>query len=110
MPRVDGHDPVHGPGDLIDPEGLDVLRIVMPCADDALLHDVGVVDAGHGVLQLQLILAIAFLHNLAADRVRQAAQPVGNKLCFTGRVKNRLHRHHHLGTISIFSMPVIRAI
>ena len=110
VPCIDRHDPVHRTGDLINPERLDVLGVVMPCADDALLHDVGVVKACDRIFQLQLILAVPFLHHLAADCVRKSAQPIGDKLCFSGRVKNRLHRHHHLGIISIFSMPVISAI
>ena len=110
MPCIDRHDPVHRASDLIDPERLYVIRIIVPCADDALLHDVGIVEARHRVLQFQLVLAVAFLLYLAAYRIREAAQPVGNKLSFPGRIQNRLHRHHHLGIISIFSMPVISAI
>ena len=53
------------------------------------LHDVGIVEARHRVLQFQLVLAVAFLLYLAAYRIREAAQPVGNKLSFPGRICSR---------------------
>ena len=104
----DGDQAVHGPGDLIDPEGLAVFPVVVDGVKDHPFSDIRKVDAIHRVDHLQLICSVALLSDPAGDCICHPAKAVGGKGRGVHRKENRFHARHHLGVISTRVIPLPR--
>ena len=86
MPGVDRHHAAHGPGDLIDAEGLRLRRGIGLRQNKPPQGYIPVVDAGNGIFHFQLVYAVALLRDAAGHAVPQDTNAVGVKSCLCGLI------------------------